>query len=200
MMYEVIEMADGTEVDSESGPISLHCEPADSSGEVHIESPGGSVGEGKCAVSGNTYHRKDLIKKLPYGDDGTEWTGETWIVDSEQTANLAAVLCIAGVDVTIDSEAVGSDAEWGYYHEQESEDDEDGGDVVIGEPDDANESKVMVSWVCDLVEVGCCESELEYKDRYGVELFWDDDVSGSHELLADTDGLGVFDTRKACPT
>jgi len=194
-----MEMADGEEIDSESGPISLHLEPVDSSGRIHIESPDYSGEDGFCPITGDTYRQKDVIKKLPYGDGGTKWTGETWVVSEEQTANLAATLSIAAVDVTIHSDAVGSDPEWGYYHEEEQEEESVPTGVEVGGPSEANESAVMASWLSDLVELGSYDSKSEYQDRFGVNLFYDADTGGGHELLADTDGVAIFDSRKACP-
>lgn len=199
MMYKAIEMADGADVESESGPISLHLEPADGKGEIHIGSPDGSSEDGMCDVEGNTYQHKGLIKKLPYGESGAEWTGETWVVSEEETANLAGVMCIAGVGVTLDGRAVASDSEWGYYHDEEVEDSGSSDVVEVGGPSDAAEEKVLLSWVSDLVELGVYESEMDYADRHKVMFFCDDNTGNAHELLADTECYGAFDTRKASP-
>jgi len=197
--YTVVEMAEGEEIDSESGPIDLHLEPAHRKGEVHIGEPSECDEDGHCAISGNTYQKKDIIKKLPYGDSGTKWTGETWTVAEDQTANLAAVLTIAAVDVSIDAGAVASDPDWGYYHEQEQPDEDDEPEIEVDEPGDAAEEKVMVEWVATLVELGYYDSETDYADRHGVDLFWEDGADGSHPLFADTDSNDIFDTRKASP-
>jgi len=199
MMYKAIEMADGEDIDSESGPISLHLEPANRTGEIHIENPAESGHSDHCTINGNTYQRKDLIKKLPYGETGTEWTGETWTVHKEQTANLAAVLCVAGVRVTLGEGAVRSDPEWGWYHEQEQPDDGGEDEIEVGGPVDAAEKKVLLSWVSDLVELGVIESEWDYAERHKVMFFHDDNTGNAHELLADTECYGAFDTRKASP-
>jgi len=197
--YDVVEMADGVDVDSESGPINLHLEPAHRKGEVHITGPEDCDEDGHCKVTGNTYHRKDIIKKLPYGDSGTKWTGDTWTVAEDQTANLAATLTIAAVDVSIDAGAIASDPEWGHFHEDEQPEEDTTSEIEVGEPDDAAERKVMVDWLGTLVELGYYDNEIEYTDKYGVDLFYSNENAGGHILFEPTECNDIFDTRKATP-
>jgi hypothetical protein len=198
-LYKVMEVGDGERIDSESGPINVHCEPANSTGEVHIKKQSQSNGRGQCDVTGNTYHRKDIIKKLPYGDDGTKWTGDVWVVSEEQTANLAATLTIAGVDVTIHEDAIASDPEWGYYYDEAQTDEPEGGELVIGPPADADERKVSSGWVETLVGLGYYSDAEEYADRFDVKLLWDEHMMDGYILCRDTGTTPIFDSRKASP-
>ena len=198
-LYEVMEVGDGERIDSESGPINVHCEPTDITGEVHIKQQSQSEGREQCNVTGNTYHRKDIIKKLPYGDDGTKWTGDVWVVAEDQTANLAATLIIAGVDVTIHEDAIASDDEWGWYYEEAQPDEPEEGELVIGPPDDASEDKVSSGWVETLVNLGHYSSVEEYADRFDVKMLYDEDIMDGYILCRDTGTTPIFDSRKASP-
>jgi len=198
-LYKVMEVGDGESIDSESGPINVHCEPTDSTGEVHIKQQIQSEGRGQCSITGNAYHRKDIIKKLPYGDDGTKWTGDVWVVNEEQTANLAATLTIAGVDVTIHEDAIASDPEWGYYHDEAQPEESEEGELVIGPPPEADERKVASGWVETLVGLGYYGDVEEYADRFDVKLLWDEDMMEGYVLCRDMGTTPIFDSRKASP-
>jgi len=192
MMYKVMEIGSGTEIDGPTGAINVHLEPTDYEGEVHIKAPGDGIGDSHCRIEGNTYQHKDLIKKLPYGNDGAEWTGEVWAASSDMTSDLAAVLSIAAVGVTINAEAVASDEEWGgLIDEVDGIGDDDEEETVMVGPSGPGEG-VSRSWAEQAAETANYDTVDEFIEHFEVSVVSDDVMADIVEQQDDSSGADTF--------
>jgi len=192
MIYEVVEIGDGEEIEGPTGSIGVFLEPTEDTGQVHIEEPGDGIMDHQCRVSGDTYNNRKLIKKLPYGDDGSEWTGETWAVAKHKTSDLAAVLSIAAVKVTIDSDAIASDEGWGHLRSEvvDKPESDDSVEVMVGPGDPGD--KVSRSWAEDAAKTGNYDSADEFAEAFSLEIASDEEMKQVLEDEDDSSGASVF--------
>lgn len=197
MMFEVIEVGDGVELDCKTGTVNVYLEPTTEEGEIHIKGDDESGTAGMCDISGDTYQHKELIKKLPYGDTGTEWTGETWVVAKDQTANLAGVLTIAGVKATLDARAIATDDDWGELREEIDLPGDDNETVKVMRGPEGPDNKVSRSWAEDAARVGRYEDAETFADEFGLDVVPDEEIMEYHDLDTDHDDVDVFNSNTA---
>jgi len=191
-MFKVMEVGDGVEIEGPTGPINVYLEPVQNSGEVLIKAPGDDIGKNQCRIHGNTYQHKDLIKKLPYGHEGSEWTGEVWAVNKEMTTELAAVLTIAGVDVTIEGGAVAEDDGWGHLREEIELPGDDNASIQVMVGPSGPGDKVSRSWAEDAAEKGNYDSVEEFAEQFNLDVASDEEMQKVLEDDDDEGGADVF--------
>lgn len=194
MIFRVIEVGDGVELDGPTGKIRVYLEPTQETGDVHIKEPGEDIDDDLCRIHGDTYNSKDLIKKLPYGRSGTQWNGEVWTVHKKSTADLCAVLKIAARDVTLDSRAIAHDDDWGILQE-EIELDEGGNETykVINGPSDPGQG-VSRSWAEDAADLGNYDSADAFAEQFNLEIVEDSDMEERAEDADSPEGADPFST------
>jgi len=108
-MFRVVDLDQGQDISHEGRTVTIGLEEATSQGQVHIGAPKEGTSPKRCPISGDTYRFKEDIKKLPYGAEGTEWTGEEWVVNYEMVPELVTELVWVGVDVTVEAVHVEAD-------------------------------------------------------------------------------------------
>lgn len=192
MMFKVMEIGDGVEIDGPTGAINVYLEPVQESGEVLIKAPGEDIGDSHCRVHGRTYENKDLIKKLPYGSHGTEWTGDVWAVNKDMTTELAAVLTIAGVDLTVEAGVVAEDEDWGHLREEIDLPGDNDDTITVRVGPGGPGDKVSRTWAEEAAETGNYDSVEEFADQFNLEVASDEEMQ---EVLYNEDddaGADVF--------
>lgn len=184
MIIKPIEFGKGKTIEGPTGSISITLEVSDSRGGVEIQKPGEGCADGQCRITGNTYNAKDDIKKLPYGDDGTQWNGEVWLVNKHKVAELTAVLMKAGYSLTIDGKAVSHCDDFGELREEvDLPGDEDGTvDVMYGPHGDNDE--VSCSWAEDAADLGNYDDVETFADKFGLTIVEDEVIRERHNVTS----------------
>jgi len=196
-MFKVIEVDDGKRLDCKTGKVNVWLEPTTDRGDIHIKGDKESGTDGMCDVVGDTYQHKEVIKKLPYGDTGTEWTGDVWAVSTDQTANLAGVLTIAGIGATLDARAIAVDDDWGELREEIDVPGDDNETIRVMRGPEGPGDKVSRSWAEDAARVGRYEDAETFADEFGLEVAPDEEIMEYHDLDTDDDDVEVFNSDMA---
>jgi hypothetical protein len=186
----------GEAVDGPKGKIVLDCEPTDGYHDIFVGEPGSGGSDDMCKISGETYQAKDDIKELPYGSDGTEWTGEYWQVNEEATAGLCSVLIHEDWDLCIHAKAVVADESWGSLRKEV-----DVGDSLHTEetlhlmagPESPMEG-VSRSWAEDAAQVGKFDSAEDFADEFGLNIIEDDEAEEELDNPEEYQEDNVFST------
>jgi len=196
MRLEARVASSGEAVNGPQGKVVLDLEPTDDYHDIFIDEPGSGDGDDMCKISGETYQAKDDIKELPYGSDGTEWTGEYWQVNEEATAALCSVLLQEGWDVAIAAKAVISDESWGNLRKEIDVDDslhtEETLHLMAG-PESPMEG-VSRSWAKDAAQVGSFESAEAFADEFGLNIIEDDEAEDKLDDPEEYQENNVFST------
>lgn len=196
MRLEVKAASSGEAVGGPKGKIVLGLEPTDEYHDIFVGKPGSGDGDDMCKVSGETYQAKDDIKELPYGSDGTEWTGEYWQVSEGATAALCSVLLHEDWDVCIHAEAVVSDESWGNLRKEIDVGDSLHTDETLhlmAGPESPMEG-VSRSWAEDAAQVGKFGSAEEFADEFGLNIIEDDEAEEKLDDPEEYQEENVFST------
>lgn len=178
MKLKVREQPEGQLIEGPTGDIEVDLEPTDDFHDVMVCEPGSGDGTDMCKITGKTYEHKEKIKKLPYGDDGTRWTGEWWEVNKSMVTELCAVLCIAAVDVCVHSKCVAKDEDWGSLRKRIDIDEgreEDSKLRIVAGPKSPMEG-VSRSWAEDAAEVGNFDDADDFAEEYGLNIIEDEEA------------------------
>lgn len=187
--YRLIRHPEGQSIEGPTGSIPVLAEPNEPDGDIIIHTPGehDSVSlKGQCAVTGDTYNQKDKIKKLEYGEDGTRWNGDVWTVNEEASSDLAAVLMVAGISVSVYEGALRHDAGWGRYYEPVDESGCDGEEMVVMVGPDYPTDFVSRSWVQEAAKVGGFQEVENFIEKFGLTVV-DDGEAYNRAGLSDDD-------------
>lgn len=202
MIFEIIELDEGVTVSGPTGSIDVYAEPVKNEGRVHIgDYRDGDAPDGMLPVTGDTYNQKGKIKKLPYGDDGTKWTGEVWAVAGDKVTDLVAVLKLSGLNVTVHSTALAIDDDWG---ELQNEVDIDGGGtndetikLMVGPRHSAE--GVSRSWVEEAAKLGNSDDVDAFIEKYNLDVYDDEELMEKHGFDESDDEVEVFSSENKSP-
>lgn len=197
MKLEVRESHDGTVISGPTGKIDVGLEPTNDYHDIFIQKPGSGSGDDMCKISGDTYQHKKKIKKLPYGDNGSQWTGDYWEVNKNLTSDLCAVLKVVAVDVCIHSRAVVSDDGWKSLRKEIDIDDPVGSDETLrlmAGPDSPMEG-VSRSWAEDAAETGNFDSVEEFAESFGLNVIDDEEAEDKLDEPEEYNDENIFSTQ-----
>jgi|APHM01.1.fsa_nt_gi hypothetical protein len=196
MRLEVQESWEGVSVKGPTGRVTLDLEPTDDMHDVYVGEPGSGDSDDMCKISGETYQAKDDIKELPYGSDGTEWTGEYWQVSEDMTATLCSVLVAEGWGVAIHGKSVVADEDWDELRHEIDIDSslhsEETLHLMAG-PESPMEG-VSQSWAEHAAQVGRFDSAEEFVERFGLNVIEDDDAEEQFDEADEYREANVFST------
>jgi hypothetical protein len=197
MMLKATEDEGGIIVKSPVRAVSVDLEPVQTEEEVHIGDLDESVASGCCPVEGNSYPYKDDIKKLPYGDDGTQWTGDVWAVNPRKTAELVAVLLGAGARVSLEASCLEYDEDWGRLRKEILLDDDSGEKLRVMHPPYGDDNKVPRSWVESASSLGNFDSVEEFAENFDLNVVSDKEAKEELGLSDDDEEVDFFSSEGA---
>ena len=197
MILKATESEGGIIADCPRRAVSVDLEPIKREQEVHIGDIDESVAGGACPITGNSYPYKDTIKELPYGDDGTQWTGDVWVVNPRKTTELVALLLDDGASVSLDASVLEYDEDWGVLRREILLDDEGSEVLRVMHPPYGDDNKVPESWAKSAGDLGNFDSVEEFAERFDLNIVPDEEAKEELGLDDSDDEVGYFDTDSA---
>jgi len=197
MILKATESSDGVMIQCPTGAVQVDLEPVQRVGEVHVGDIDESLASGVCPIEENSYPYKETIKELPYGNEGSQWTGDVWAVNPRRTADLVAMLVMDEAEVTVEANCLQYDEDWGKLRREIVLDEDRNEKLCVVHPPYGDENKVPRSWVEDASRMANFSSVEEFADEFGLNVVPDEEAFDELGLSEDDDEVSFFDTDSA---
>jgi|APHM01.1.fsa_nt_gi hypothetical protein len=197
MKLKATESSDGVMIQCPTGAVQVDLDVTKREGTLHIGDVDESIASGVCPIEGNSYPYKETIKELPYGDKGSQWTGDVWAVNPRRTADLVAMLVMEEADVTIEAACLQYDEDWGELRREIVLDEDKNESLSVVHPPYGPDNKVPRSWAEDAGRMANYTDVQEFADDFDLNIVPDKEAYDDLGLDDEDDEVSYFDTDSA---